>query len=213
VRLPGPAGARPATARGRATRSALVTAARGVFERDGFVDARITDITAAAGAATGSFYGYFASKEEIFTAVIDELHEHEGLHPVSMTFLVDAVSDPEHLAPTIAAAHRAYLVSFAAHARLMSVMEQVTTISERFRRHRTRAAQAHVIANAHAVSQLQLTGHADAGLEPLQTARSLSTMVSRSAFIAFVLEEQGSAEIDGLAMSLARLWMNALRLT
>ena len=50
-------------------------AAREVFERDGFLDARIADITATARTATGSFYTYFTSKEEIFLAVVDELSD------------------------------------------------------------------------------------------------------------------------------------------
>ena len=51
-----------------------------MFERDGFLDARITDITAAAGVAAGSFYTYFNSKEDVFAAVMDDVNE-EMLHP------------------------------------------------------------------------------------------------------------------------------------
>ena len=61
-------------------------AAKRIFERDGFLDARITDITAAAGTATGSFYKYFASKEEIFLAVVEALAD-EGLHSPSLEIL------------------------------------------------------------------------------------------------------------------------------
>ena len=63
---------RPArAARGRA--QALVEAARRVFERDGFLEARITDITAEAGVAAGTFYTYFTSKEDAFAAVMEEV--------------------------------------------------------------------------------------------------------------------------------------------
>ena len=51
-----------------------------MFERDGFLDARITDITAEAGVAAGSFYTYFTSKEDAFAAVMEEVNE-EMLHP------------------------------------------------------------------------------------------------------------------------------------
>ena len=56
--------------RGRRTREALIGAARRVFERDGFIDARITDIAEEAGAAHGTFYTYFDSKEAALRAVI-----------------------------------------------------------------------------------------------------------------------------------------------
>ena len=67
-------------ARGTDSRQPLVQAAREVFERDGFLDARITDITATAGVAAGSFYTYFTSKEDVFAAVMEEVDE-EMLHP------------------------------------------------------------------------------------------------------------------------------------
>src|SRR5580658_11208270 len=56
--------------RGRRTREALIAAARRVFERGGFIDARITDIAEEAGAAHGTFYTYFDSKEAALQAVI-----------------------------------------------------------------------------------------------------------------------------------------------
>src|SRR6187431_1649982 len=65
----------PLTPRGQRTRNALIEAARKVFERDGYLNARITDIAEAAGVAHGTFYTYFVSKEEIFRAVIVALQD------------------------------------------------------------------------------------------------------------------------------------------
>lgn len=198
------------TPRGQATRAALIRAARFIFERDGFLEARITDIAASADAATGSFYSYFSSKEEIFEAVIDKLNDDEGLHPPTMAFLPQAA--PTELVRSIAAHHREYLRHYARNARVMSVMEQVTNINDAFRHHRTEAAQPYMLANAQAIRELQIAGLADPDLEPLHTARSLSTMVSRSAFVAFVLEEEGEETIDVMVATLTRLWLNALRI-
>jgi AcrR family transcriptional regulator len=78
--LPSQTGRAPVSARGTRTREALVKAARHVFERDGFLDARITDITAQAGVAAGSFYTYFTRKEDAFAAVMEDVNE-EMLHP------------------------------------------------------------------------------------------------------------------------------------
>jgi hypothetical protein len=50
------------------TRTALVAAARRVFERDGYIDARLTDIPREANCSTGTLYTYFAGKEAIFHA-------------------------------------------------------------------------------------------------------------------------------------------------
>ena len=51
------------------TRARLVEAAKKVFERDGFLEARIVDIAEAANLAPGGFYHYFDSKEELFLEV------------------------------------------------------------------------------------------------------------------------------------------------
>ena len=63
----------PVTARGMRTRAALVAAARRVFERDGYIDARVTDITREAACSTGNFYTYFAGKEEVVHAVLESV--------------------------------------------------------------------------------------------------------------------------------------------
>ena len=61
------------TAKGQRTREELVAAARRVFERDGYFGARVADITAEAGVAHGSFYTYFASRQDVFVAVLREV--------------------------------------------------------------------------------------------------------------------------------------------
>ena len=53
-------------AKGRETRRRLLDAAERVFGELGFYDASIVKITEAAGVAQGTFYLYFASKQEIF---------------------------------------------------------------------------------------------------------------------------------------------------
>ena len=57
------------TAKGRRTHGALVSTARGALEREGFFDAKITDMTRLAGISAGTFYTYFDSKEEVFSDV------------------------------------------------------------------------------------------------------------------------------------------------
>ena len=59
----------PRSRKGERTRARLIDAAREVFERDGFLTARIADIASTAGLSQGSFYHYFESKEQIFREV------------------------------------------------------------------------------------------------------------------------------------------------
>ena len=66
---PGAAQSGPRSPKGERTRARLIDAAREVFERDGFLTARIADIARTAGLSQGSFYHYFESKEQIFREV------------------------------------------------------------------------------------------------------------------------------------------------
>src|SRR3954452_23141964 len=60
------------TKRSERTRGALLQAARAVFSRTGFHDARITDIVAGANLAHGTFYTHFDSKEDFSLAAAQE---------------------------------------------------------------------------------------------------------------------------------------------
>jgi len=53
------------TARGVRSRTALLEAARRLIQRKGYANTKIADITQEAGKALGSFYTYFANKEEV----------------------------------------------------------------------------------------------------------------------------------------------------
>ncbi len=194
----------PRSPRGRATKATLVEAARRVFERDGFVGARIADIGAEAGLATGSFYTYFKDKNEIFAAVMEAVQE-EMLHPI--------LSEPPAGSGPVAmieAANRAYLESYRRNARLMGLMEQVANVDEEFRELRRRRAAAFAVRNAGSIARLQEQGLADPGLDPELASKALSGMVSRVAYSTYVLGEK--APLEKLVATLTRLWASALRL-
>ncbi len=63
----------PRSAKGRRTRLRLVEGGKVVFARDGFLNARITDIATEAGVSYGAFYHYFDSKEELFREIAEQM--------------------------------------------------------------------------------------------------------------------------------------------
>ena len=199
---------RPRRADAERNRAALVGAARRVFERDGYVGARITDIAEEADVAHGSFYSHFDGKPAIFAAVMAEVEE-EMLHPGPA--LPAAGSDP---VAVIEAANRAYLEAYRRNARLMALLEQVATVDGDFRELRRRRSAAFLARNARAVRRLQRAGLADPDLDPDLASLALSTMVSRSAYVAFVLGRApgGHADVGALAATLTRMWVSALRI-
>ncbi|MBI3171040.1 MAG: TetR/AcrR family transcriptional regulator [Hydrocarboniphaga effusa] len=64
---------KPATLKGETTRRRLLTAAEHQFGEKGFHGTSITSITLRAGAAQGTFYLYFRSKEEIFLTLVQDI--------------------------------------------------------------------------------------------------------------------------------------------
>jgi AcrR family transcriptional regulator len=196
-------------------RRALVAAARQVFERDGYVAARITDIAEAAGVAHGSFYSHFPGKEQVLAAVLAEVEE-EMLHPGPS--IGPAEPDPAQLGPAepdplaaIAAANLAYLEAYQRNARLMALLEQVAAVDDKFRQIRLQRTEAFLARNARAIRRLQQAGLADNALDPDLAALALSTMVSRSAYAAFVLGTPRPVDVAELATTLTRLWISGLR--
>ncbi|MFD3507363.1 TetR/AcrR family transcriptional regulator [Nocardia sp. NPDC058666] len=200
----------PATQRGLRTRAALIAAGRTVFERMGYLDTRLIDITQEANCSSGTFYTYFAGKEEIFAAILEHAQE-DMMHPG-----MPHVTGDDDPAAIIEAANLAYFQAYARNAKLMALLEQVSHIDPEFGKLRQKRADAFIGRNARGIADLQRRGLADADLDPLLTSRALSGMVSRMAFNYFVADD---GRVDGKELpmeevvhTVSRLWANALRM-
>ena len=64
--------------------------------------------------------------------------------------------------------------------------------------------------NARAIRRLQKQGLADPELDPEIAALAISSMVSRTAYAAFVWQDD--ADFDAVLRTVTRLWLNALRI-
>jgi len=60
-------------ARGAATRAALITVARDLFGSRGFADTSLDDVVAAAQVTKGALYHHFRGKEDLFSAVYEQV--------------------------------------------------------------------------------------------------------------------------------------------
>lgn len=81
----------PRTSRGRLTRQRILDAAAVEFGNKGFYETSIVAITSRAGVALGSFYTYFASKQELFEALVRHLSD--GVRDAVVP-AIEGISDP-----------------------------------------------------------------------------------------------------------------------
>lgn len=201
--VPGPR--RPATARGRRSRQALLDAARVIFARDGFSAARITDIADEAGAAHGSFYTYFKSKEEIFLALVGELED-----DLRVSGAGSGAPKPSDAYSRILEANRAYLRAYRDHRGIMVVWEQVASLNSEVAELRSQAGQRAVERIERSIRTMQADGHVSTEIDPRYAAAALTGMVSNFAYRWCLREEPFT--VDEAAHQLSLLWAGALGL-
>jgi AcrR family transcriptional regulator len=196
----------PRSRKGQQTRERLVEAAKKVFERDGFLEARIVDIAEEANLAPGGFYHYFDSKEQLFLEVAQRQEERLTAPPKNAS----PSSDTSPM-DRIRRANRLYLERYRDEAALMGVIEQVSRYDHDVNAARM-ATMKHFVERAErSIRALQKEGHVDARLNPSMTADALGAMVARVAELWLV---QGYREynFEKAVEQLSILWANALGL-
>jgi AcrR family transcriptional regulator len=194
----------PTTDRGRRTREALIRGARRVFEKKGFLDARIADIARSARVSYGTFYTYFPSKEAVFREVVFRVQDDTGVntpHP-----------DRHQLSPLerIDRANRSYFEAYKRNARMMAILEQVATFNDEIRAIRREVRYAHVTRGTRAIERWQREGRVPKDLDPRYAASALATMVDKSFYNWLVLGEP--FEEDVAMATLNRMCVRALGL-
>ena len=93
--------------RARATRAALLAAAREAFAAGGFADANITDVVARAGASVGSLYHHFGGKADLYLALFEDYQRRQEDRAATAvrTARVQGVTEPSDLFLAGAAAY------------------------------------------------------------------------------------------------------------
>jgi AcrR family transcriptional regulator len=198
----------PRSRKGAETRARLIEAAKQIFERDGFLEARISDIAETAKLSHGAFYHYFESKEQIFREVAEAQEQR--------------LTEPPHEAPTsgsedvspwerIRRANRLYLERYRHEAALMGVIEQVSRYDPHVNAARM-ATMKHFVERAErAIRQLQREGIADKRLDSTMAADALGAMVGRFAEL-WLVQGYREYDFDEAVEQLTMLWANALGL-
>lgn len=194
----------PPTARGRRTRSALLHAAREVFEDVGYLDAKIADIADVAGMSYGSVYNYFESKEAIFREVVNSV--------TGEMFQASRGNSGESSTPVdrIREATSRYVEAYGRNAKIMGVIEQVSPRDDYFSGLLTEIRSMFHHRAAQGIERLKSEGLADANINVDLAARVLGGMVENHARQRFLF---GEVHDDQEALEMLTLvWARAIGL-
>lgn len=189
---------------GLRSRAALLRAARRVFEKRGYHETRIADITAAARMAVGSFYTYFDSKEEIFEALLIEME--------NLVYDAPARQLPEGATPweRIRATNEVYFTTYQRNARFWAVIEEAAL---RAGRARDIQSARHVDSRERTLRSLQTwqeQGLIGDGIDLAFTSQCLGAMTERCAYLWFVQDEP--VDLASAIDKITDVWADALGL-
>ena len=192
----------PPTAKGVRTRARVLETARRVFARDGFVEAKMSDIASGARLSVGGLYRYFTSKEDVFSALIADLIER----------LFDASGHTAHSFATdpfgaLLEANLGYLRVYHANRDLMRAFVEAVAVDPRFREMFWRARKRHVMRFVQAARLLHGRRKVD-GVDIETVVEAMACMVEQSAYLWWAQEALADREVsvEDAAQVVTRAW-------
>ncbi len=154
----------PPTARGRATRQALLDAAEEVFGEFSYERASVSEITRRAGVGQGTFYVYFADKKAAFVELVRHLN-----HSLRETIAI-AVADLDDRLEIERVGFRTYFDYIRGHRSLYRIVREAEFVAPEVHRwHYDTLAEGYVRGLEHARD----AGQISASLEPETIANLL----------------------------------------
>ena len=194
-----------ATRKGRVTDEAFKDAARLVFARDGYLNAKITDIAAEAGRSAASFYNYYDTKADLLIALAEEFHA-EATSLAVLPFRA-GLARPEALREAVAGFWRTYAKR---RGELIGIF-QAAMVEGRFRDRWLELRGEAITRIAGEVRAAQAQGYCP-GVDPVMTASALSAMLEHFCYI--WLGQGGEKDVafdDERALdAVATIWVQAV---
>jgi AcrR family transcriptional regulator len=196
----------PPTPKGRQTEKAFLDAARLIMARDGYANAKISDMAAVAGKSLGSFYNYFDSKEHI----LEVLAERFRAEVLRRGELVDRSLPPDEYA---AAGIRVYWEACRDHSAELSAIFQASMMDRRFA---ARWREIRSVARdffARSIVRIQRGGLC-AGMDPDVAASAFCAMIDYFCYVWIVGggEFRTAALDEDMAIdTLVQIWLRTVR--
>ena len=201
-----PASALPSTEKGRDTRRRLMKAAAQLYE-NGYANARITDITDAAGLSAGAFYRYFEDRQQLTRELLREMMD-------EMYVFIRSPFDETQPIRSVLKSTRKYFEFYEAHRALLGVVVELS---------QTDAEVAHLwdaakrAFNDRIVRSLErgiAAGQMRDDLDLALAAEMLRSMTEYYAFQRFVLNGSGLSDVslEQATNAIAEIWISGMGL-
>ncbi|MBM7368654.1 TetR/AcrR family transcriptional regulator [Gordonia hydrophobica] len=192
--------------KGIRTRARLIVAARVVFERDGFLSSRISDIVKEAGAAYGTFYTYFPSKEAALLAVIEE--QQRSVEEAARVALEAA---PRTARGAVEASNRAYLEGYARHFRLMESWVEAAAVHQELDDLLEGLIEFNVERTERFLRTLLDRGEIFADIDPSYAAQALNAMIMQYSIRVF-RHGPDAVDLDTATRTVTDIWCRGIGL-
>ena len=180
----------PTTKKGLQTRQKVLDAARRVFARDGYVEARMSDVAVEAGLSTGGLYRYFDNKIDLFAAVIADIHEE--FYQLSGHTRPLLASDPY---AALTEANRGYIEHYFEHREVMRVFIEAASIEEQFREILRSMRDRHVKRFTAAYKNLYGDGDVN-GVAIDVVAEAMACLTEQCCYVWFAQEDNNSRPVS-----------------
>lgn len=196
-------GTSPKTRKGRETRETLKQAAREVFGAKGFMNARVTDMTAEAGMSNGAFYRYFSDKRDILITLLDDLFD-------AMATFARASWEPGDPSRSVQLTTVEYLHLYRRNADLYRVLIEASQTEREIEERWNRARADFFRRIARSMRRGQDQGRVRQEIDPDTAAALLGGMTEHYAYLAFVLQRVPAPDLEALTEQLVAIWSHGV---
>jgi AcrR family transcriptional regulator len=186
--------------RSKATRDALLHAARQVLRKRGYANATVAEIAKKARRAHGTFYLYFPNKESVYAVLLDQMWDDLKAQGRSIWQADEPVQ-------SIIATIRRFIESYEENLDLWELAEDMSATNPQFRRLRTEHHELLARKIRNGIEGSRSKGDL-AGLDTEVLGNVLASMLEAACRVNF--QEGPRRDVDVLTTHLATIWVRAL---
>jgi AcrR family transcriptional regulator len=199
--------AQPTTPKGRKTQERIIKAARKVFGTAGFVSMRMGDVAVEAAVSMGALYRYFTNKDDLFLAVIYDIHQ--DLYRASQAG--PGVSFREDPRSALHRANSGYLRHYSDNRAVMRAFIEATMVDTRYRDMWWYMRERHI--NRFVGALEGVFGIQEINGCPIRTVvEALASMTEQSAYAWFAEESLNATptSLDLASAVITNIWYSAI---